>query len=81
MGVVLDEAKPARRLVEAVQAHDEALELAALGEEGVDLLFGGVEGQVTDVEGRGVAQLLLEVRGGRALSFATVVVSLALLVL
>ena len=44
MGVVLDEAEAAGRLVEAVEAHDEALDLAALAEELVDLLFGCVEG-------------------------------------
>lgn len=43
MGVVFDEAEAAGRLGEPVEAHDEALDLAALGEELVDLLFGGVE--------------------------------------
>ena len=44
--VVLDEAEAAGRLGEAVEAHDEALDLAALGEELVDLLLSGVEGAV-----------------------------------
>lgn len=43
MGVVFDEAEAARGLVESVEAHDEALDLAALGEELVDLLFCGVK--------------------------------------
>lgn len=51
VGVVFHEAEATGRLVEPVEAHDEALDLAALGEELVDLLFGGVEGQVADVEG------------------------------
>lgn len=44
MGVVLNEAEAAGGLVEAVEAHDDALDFAALGEELVDLLFCGVEG-------------------------------------
>lgn len=43
MGVVFDEAEAAGGLVESVEAHDEALDLAALGEELVDLLFCGVK--------------------------------------
>jgi len=66
MGVVLDEAESTRCFGEAVQAHDEAFELAGFGEEGVDLLFGGVEGEVADVEGAGVTELLFEVWGGGA---------------
>jgi hypothetical protein len=63
--VVLDEAEAARCLLEAVQAHDQALDLAALGEELVDLLLGGVEGEVADVERGRVAQLVFG-RGGAA---------------
>jgi hypothetical protein len=51
MRVVLDEAKPAGGLIKPVETHDEALDLAALGEELVDLLFGRVEREVPDVEG------------------------------
>lgn len=43
MGVVLDEAETAGGLVEPVQSHDQALDLAALRKELVDLLLGGVE--------------------------------------
>ncbi|KAL1430767.1 hypothetical protein MTO96_002366 [Rhipicephalus appendiculatus] len=50
--VVLDEAEAARRLVEAVQPHDHLLDVAALGEELVDLFLGRVEGHVADVERR-----------------------------
>jgi len=64
MSIILYEAEPARCFGEAVQAHDEAFELAGFGEEGVDLLFGGVKGEVADVEGAGVAELLFEVWGG-----------------
>lgn len=49
MGVVLDEAEAAGGLVEAVEAHDDALDFAALGEELVDLLFCGVEGAAKEV--------------------------------
>lgn len=49
MCVVLDEAEATGRLVEAIEAHDEALDLAALGEELVDLLFCCVEGAVEDL--------------------------------
>lgn len=60
MRVVLDEAKAAGRLVEAVEAHDEAFDAAAFGEELVDLLFGCVEGEVADVEGCGVYEGFFE---------------------
>lgn len=51
MRVVLDEAEAAGRLSEAIEAHDEALDLANLAEELVDLLFCGVEGTVRGVSG------------------------------
>ena len=47
--VVLDEAEAAGSLVEPVEAHDQALNLAALGEELVDLLFRGIEGPRSQV--------------------------------
>lgn len=56
MRVVLDKAEAARRLVEAVQPHDQPLDAAAFAEELVDLLFRCVEGEVADVEGRGVCE-------------------------
>lgn len=56
--VVLDEAESTGRLLEAVEAHYQALDFAALGEEFVDLLLGGVEGEVADVEGCGVFELI-----------------------
>ena len=58
VGVVLDEAEAARRLLEAVEAHDEALNLAALAEELVYLLLGGVEGEIADVESGCVLELI-----------------------
>ena len=64
--VVLDEAEAAGRLVEAVQAHDQALDAAAFAEELVDLLLGRVEGEVADVQRRGVLQLFHGVGRGRA---------------
>jgi hypothetical protein len=76
VGVVFDEAEPAGRLLEAVEAHDEPLDLAALGEQLVDLLLGGVEGQVADVEGRRVLELLvLWRRLALALAFAAILVA------
>lgn len=59
VGKVFDKAEAAGGLVEAVQAHDQALDLAALAEELVDLLLGGEEGEVADVEGGGVCQRVL----------------------
>lgn len=44
MGVVLDEAEAAGGLLEAIKAHDKALDLADFREELVDLFFGGVKG-------------------------------------
>lgn len=46
MVVVLDEAEAAGRLLEAVEAHDQAFDFAAFGEELVDLFFGCVEGSL-----------------------------------
>ena len=70
MRVVLDEAKTAGGFVEAVQAHDEAFDLAGFGEEFVDLLFGCVEGEVPDVEGCCVGEFFFE--GGRGGAFVGV---------
>jgi hypothetical protein len=53
VSVVLDEAKAAGRLIKAVEAHDEAFDLAAFGEQLVDLLFGCVEGAVVVAVGSG----------------------------
>lgn len=53
--VVLDEAETTGRLAEAVETHDEALHFAALGEELVHLLLGGVEGQIADIESGGIS--------------------------
>jgi len=43
MGVVFDKAEAAGCLLEAVEAHNKALDLADFGKEFMDLLFGGVE--------------------------------------
>lgn len=59
-GVVLDEAEATRRLLELVQAHDDALDVAALGKQLVDLAFGRVERQVAHVHGRGQPQQLVQ---------------------
>ena len=66
MRVVLDEAEAAGGFVEAVQAHDQALDAAAFAEELVDLLLRCVEGEVADVEGCGVLELVHGVGGGGA---------------
>jgi hypothetical protein len=52
--------------VEAVQSHDEPLYAAAFAEQLVDLLFGRVEGEVADVEGCRVLQLVDGLGRGRA---------------
>lgn len=41
-----------------VQAHDDSLYFTGFGEEFVDLFFGCVEGEVSDVEGAGFAELV-----------------------
>lgn len=78
MCVVLDEAEAAGRLGEAVEAHYQALDLAGFGEELVDLLLCGVEGEVADVEGRGVGE---GVGLGFGFLFAVSVVAAATLIL
>ena len=50
---ILDEREPARRPLVAVQAHDDALDFAALAERLVYLLFGSEEGQVANVQRAG----------------------------
>lgn len=54
---ILHEAEPAGRLLVLVQAHDDALDVPALGEELVDLLLRGVEGEVAHVQRGGGLQL------------------------
>jgi hypothetical protein len=66
VSIVLDEAEAAGSFVEAVQSHDEPLDAAAFAEELVDLLFGRVEGEVADVEGCGVLELVDGFGGGGA---------------
>lgn len=50
MRKVFDEAEATGRLVEAVQSHDQPLDLAALAEQLVDLFLSREERQVADVE-------------------------------
>jgi hypothetical protein len=52
--------------LEAVEAHDKALDFAALAEQLVYLLLGGVEGEVADVEGGSVFQLVFGLGRGFA---------------
>ncbi len=54
--IVLDEAKTARGPLELVQSHHDALDVAALAEQLVQLFLRRVEAQVADVEGRTVAE-------------------------
>jgi hypothetical protein len=49
MSVVLDKAKAAGCLLEAVEAHNKALDLTDLGKKLMDLLFSGVEGSTSFV--------------------------------
>ena len=78
MRVVLDNAEAAGRLVEAVEAHDQALDPAAFAEELVDLLFGCVEGEVADVEGCGVLELVDGFGGGGAVAVGGAALALVL---
>lgn len=66
VGVVFDEAEAARRLREPIEAHHEALDLAAGAEERVDLLLGRVEAEVAHVQRRRVRELVLDIWRGRA---------------
>lgn len=60
MCIVFDKAEAARCLLKPIQTHDKTLDLAALGEEFVNLLFCGVERQVPDIEcGRVLERVLL----------------------
>lgn len=61
MRVVFHETESTRCLCEAIEAHDQTFDLSAGAEEGVDLFFGGVEGEVADVEGGRVLELFFEV--------------------
>ena len=79
MRIILHEAEPTRRFLEPIQAHDQALDFAALAEQLVDLLFGGVEGEVADVERCRVFELVFGRGGAPAEVVVTVAVSSALL--
>lgn len=59
VGKVLDEAEAAWGLVEAVEPHDEALDLAALAKQLVHLLLGREEGEVAHVQRRRVREGVL----------------------
>ena len=66
MRIVLHEAEAAGGFVEAVEAHYQPFDLAAFGEEFVDLFFRGVEGEVAYVEGCCVGEFFRQVGGGAA---------------
>lgn len=54
---LLNKAEAAGGLLVAVKSHDDTLDLAAFGKEFIDLLLGGEEGQVSDVEGGRVGEI------------------------
>lgn len=82
MGIIFDKTEATGGFGEAVQAHYEAFDFAAGAEEGVDLFFGGVEGEVSYVEGCGGGEFFFQVRGGgTGGSLRGVVVALAFFVL
>lgn len=56
----LDKAESAGSLAMAIEPHDDAPDGPALGKELVDLLLGGVEGQVSDVEGARLGHIMNE---------------------
>jgi hypothetical protein len=64
--VILDEAESTWCFLEPIKAHDEALDFATFTKELMDLLFGGVEGEVADVEGCSVFELVFGFGGGFA---------------
>lgn len=51
---ILDKAKPTGSLLVPVQSHDNSLDLAALREKRVNLLFGCVKGKIADIKGAGL---------------------------
>lgn len=53
---ILDEAEATGGFLNLVQPHDDPLDISTLGEELLDLLLGGVEGEVADIERRGYFQ-------------------------
>jgi len=63
-GVILDEAEAAGGLVVLVEAHHDALHIPRLGEQFVDLLLGGVEGEVAHIQCGGEQQAVLLVDPG-----------------
>lgn len=82
MRVILDKAETAWSLSEAVQTHHETFDFTAGAEEGVDLLFSGVEREVTNVKGGSRGELLFEIGGwGTICAGWRVVVTLAFLIL
>lgn len=54
--IVFDEAEAARRFLELVQTHHDASDVAAPGEQLVDLLLGGVKRKIAHVQGCGELQ-------------------------
>jgi hypothetical protein len=64
--VILDETEAAGCFLEAIESHDEALDFPAFGEEFVDLFLRGVEGEVADVQGCGIFELVFGFGGGGA---------------
>lgn len=50
LDIVLDKAETTGSLLISVQSHDDSLDLAALGEERVNLFLGCVEGKIADIQ-------------------------------
>jgi hypothetical protein len=75
MIIVLYETEAARSFLETIEAHHETFDLAALGEQFMDLFFSGVERQVTNVEGGRILQFIFDFR--LELVFAIAAISLA----
>jgi hypothetical protein len=75
MIIVLYETEAAGSLLEAIEAHHEAFDLAAFRKEFVDLLFGGIKRQIANVESGGILQLVFDF--GLELVFAIAAISLA----
>ena len=62
--IIFQKAKSARGFPEFVQSHDNALDISCPAKQFIELLFSGVKGQVSYIEGGGVleASLLLNTR-------------------
>lgn len=56
MGIIFDKAEAARSLLETIKAHYDTFDLAALGEQFMNLFLGCIEGEVAHIESGRILQ-------------------------